>query len=149
MSAHPSRNSRLESWLPELADLHGPRILVVEDDRELEPLVRRAAGTLAPPVAVDWCTNTEAAHDLLATGFYDAVISDWRLDGDLSGIALRSECFELQPQAVFAMTSAYPLSRYLYSVGGRATPFLAKPFDLVRCRKFLRSLITSEEGAQS
>src|SRR5262249_19191669 len=137
MSAHPTRTSRWENWLPDLVELHGPRILVVEDDRELEPLVRRAAGSLIPPVAVDWCTSTQAAHELLASSFYAAVLAAGRRDGGLSGIALRSDCWELQPQAVFAMTSAYPLSRYLYSVGSHAIPFLAKPFDISRCRQFL------------
>jgi len=135
--------------LPELLHLHGPRLLVVEDDRELEPLVRRAADALRPPARVDWCTSTEQAHGLLETGFYDAVLADWNLEGGTVGFALRTDCWQFQPQAVFAMTSSYPLSRYLHSVGGAGIPFLAKPFDFGRCLDFLTSLLSSEEGAWS
>jgi DNA-binding NtrC family response regulator len=146
ISGHPAT---LAAWLPELLHLHGPRILVVEDDRELEPLVRRAAGALRPVARVDWCTSTEQAHALLTTRFYDAVVADWRLEGANAGLALRIDCWELQPQAVFAMTSSYPLSSYLHSVGHPGIPFLAKPFDLWRCREFLSSLLSDEEGASS
>jgi DNA-binding NtrC family response regulator len=142
---HPTQQTAVAPWLPELLHLHGPRILVVEDDRELEPLVRRAASGLEPAARIDWCTSTEQAHTLLAIRFYDAVLADWRLEGARAGIALRAECWQLQPQAVFAMTSSYPLSSYLHSVGRPGIPFLAKPFDLWRCREFLASLL--EEGA--
>ena len=147
---HETRQSGpLASWLPELVQLHGARILVVEDDRDLEPLVRRAAHTLLPPAAVDWCTSASHAHALLADRYYDAVIADWSLEGATAGLSLRAECWQLQPQAVFAMTSAYPLSRYLNSVGRPGIPFLAKPFDLWSCREFLSSLLAHEEGAES
>jgi DNA-binding NtrC family response regulator len=136
-------------WLPELLQLHGPRILVVEDDRELEPLVRRAAYMLRPVAQVDWCTSAEQARPLLESRFYDAVVADWCLEGADAGLALRAECWELQPQAVFAMTSSYPLSSYLHSVGRPGIPFLPKPFDVLRCREFLSSLLASEEGAES
>jgi DNA-binding NtrC family response regulator len=129
--------------------LHGRRILVVEDDRDLEPLVRRAAASLRPPASVDWCTSTEQAQTLLATRFYDAVLADWRLEGAHAGLELRADCWHLQPQAVFAMTSSYPLSSYLHSVGRPGIPFLAKPFDLWSCREFLSSLIADNEGADS
>jgi DNA-binding NtrC family response regulator len=136
-------------WLRELMHLHGPRILVVEDDLELEPLVRRAAASLHPPARIDWCTSTDQAHNLLSMGFYDAVLADWRLEGAHAGFELRAECWELQPQAVFAMTSSYPLSSYLHSVGRPGIPFLPKPYDLWRCREFLAELLTDEEGADS
>lgn len=144
-----SQEPAVAPWLPELLHLHGPRILVVEDDRELEPIVRRAAASLRPPAGVDWCTSTEEAQTLLSMRFYDAVIADWRLEGARAGLDLRIDCWNLQPQAVFAMTSSYPLSSYLHSVGRRGIPFLAKPFDLWRCRQFLESLLASEEGADA
>jgi hypothetical protein len=75
--------------------------------------------------------------------------ADWSLEGDDAGFALRADCWQLQPQAVFAMTSSYPLSRYLHSVGRPGIPFLAKPFDVWSCRAFLSSLLEREEGAES
>jgi DNA-binding NtrC family response regulator len=148
VAPHPQQSRAIASLLPELVQLHGARVLVVEDDRDLEPLVRRAAHTLVPPVAVDWATSARQAHALIANRFYDAVIADWSLEGATAGLSLRAECWQLQPQAVFAMTSAYPLSRYLRSVGRPGIPFLEKPFDLWSCREFLSSLL-GEEGAES
>jgi len=92
----PRRSAGIASWLPERVLLHGARILVVEDDRELEPLVRRAALTMVPPAAVDWCTSARHAHELLTTRYYDAVIADFCLEGSAAGLSLRAECWQLQ-----------------------------------------------------
>jgi DNA-binding NtrC family response regulator len=146
---NPTRRSpAIASWLPELLQLHGPLILVVEDDRDLEPLVRRAAASLVPRVSIDWCTSADTAHELLKRHFYDAVIADWQFERARAGLSLRADCWRYQPQAVFALTSAYPFDRYLQVVGQRGIPFLAKPFDLWRCREFLASLV-ADEGADS
>jgi DNA-binding NtrC family response regulator len=154
MNSHPlnfsARSSAIvESTLPELLRLHGPRMLVVEDDWDLEPLVRRAAASLSPAVAVDWCTSAEHARRLLANRYYDVVLADYVLEGDQAGLELRSDCWTFQPQAVFAMTSSYPLTEYLHSVGRPGCPFLAKPFDVWTCRKFVESLLGRDEGARS
>jgi len=130
-----------QSPLHELVRLHGPRLLVVEDDWSLEPLVRRAAHSLSPPVAVDWCTSTASARERLAHQFYDIVLADYLLDGPEAGLALRGDCWRLQPQAIFAMTSSYPLDEYLHGVGRPGSPFLPKPFDLWSCRSFVASLL--------
>lgn len=139
---------RLTDSLPELLRLHGPRMLVVEDDRDLEPLVRRAAESIRPCVSVDWCTSVEQARCLLRIAYYDVVLADYQLEGEQAGLALRRDCWELQPQAVFAMTSAYPLPDYLHSVGHPGCPFLAKPFDVWTCRRFVSSLLAREAGAR-
>jgi DNA-binding NtrC family response regulator len=138
--------SILADSLPELLRLHGPRILVVEDDRDLEPLVRRSVGTLEPRVTVDWCTSAEQARRLLCVRYYDAVLADYQLEGTRAGLSLRSDCWELQPQATFAMTSSYPLSEYLHSVGRPGSPFLPKPFDAWACRDFIASLLEPDDG---
>jgi DNA-binding response OmpR family regulator len=144
-----ARSSAIANSLPELLRLHVPRILVVEDDRDLEPLVRRAAATLSPPVAIDWCTSADEARALLELRYYDAVLADYVLEGAGSGLSLRTDVWKLQPQALFAMTSSYPLADYLHSVGRAGCPFMAKPFDVWTCRRFLRTLLVVEEGADS
>lgn len=121
------------------------RMLVVEDDRDLEPLVRRAMAALDPPVEVDWCSATPLAYGYLARGFYDLVLVDYLLEGSRAGITLRSACWELQPQAVFAMTSCYPLTEYLRSVGRPGTPFLPKPFGARQLSGFVLSLLGEAE----
>lgn len=134
------------SSLTELLRLHTPRMLVVEDDHDLEPLVRRAAGSIDPAVNVDWCSSAEAARELLARRYYDVVLADYVLEGCDAGLALRADCWQLQPQAVFAMTSSYPLQDYLHSVGRPGSPFLPKPFDLWSLRRFVASLLVREGG---
>lgn len=134
------------SSLTELLRLHSPRMLVVEDDRDLEPLVRRAASSLDPPVAVDWCRSADAARALLERRYYDVVLADYVLEGHDAGLALRADCWRLQPQAVFAMTSSYALQDYLHSVGRPGSPFLPKPFDLWSLRRFVASLLVREGG---
>lgn len=123
-----------------------PRMLVVEDDRELEPLVRRTLTALETPVDIDWCCATSLAYGYLAREFYDLVLVDYLLEGSRAGITLRSACWELQPQAVFAMTSSYPLPEYLRSVGRPGTPFLPKPFGTRELRTFVLSLL-EESGS--
>jgi DNA-binding response OmpR family regulator len=147
MNANPLGFDPRASIVPELLQLHQPRMLVVEDDWDLEPIVRRAVCSLDPPVAVDWCTSVEQAHERLLRRYYDVVLADYVLEGDRAGIALRSECWELQPQAVFAMTSSWPLAEYLHSIGRPGSPFLAKPFDVWRCRAFVAALLRREDGA--
>jgi DNA-binding NtrC family response regulator len=137
---------QLADALPELLSLHGPRMLVVEDDRDLEPVVRRAAAAVQPAVWVDWCTRVDHARRLLRLRYYDVVLADYQLEGNAAGLALRGDCSELQPQAVFAMTSSYPLSDYLHSVGRPGSPFLAKPFDVWTCRQFVESLLVHEDA---
>jgi hypothetical protein len=44
------------------------------------------------------------------------------------------------------MTSSYPLSDYLHSVGRPGSPFLAKPFDVWTCRQFVESLLVHEDA---
>jgi len=133
----------LTQWFSEQALCHEPRMLVVEDDRDLEPVIRRVVHSIRDDVSVDWATGTRAARRLLASRFYDIVLVDQCLGDESSGLRLRGQCWEKQPQAIFAAMSAWPLSDYLHSVGGAGTPFLRKPFTLSECRTFLRSMLRS------
>ena len=134
------------SRLAEPLRLDGPRLLAVEDDADLEPLVRRAVEGLDPPVALDWCRSTVQAYGYLAREYYDLVLVDYLLEGSRAGLTLRSTCWELQPQAIFAMTSSYPLNDYLHSVGRAGTPFLPKPFGARQLRRFIGGLLQQEDG---
>ncbi len=131
----------LTDWFSERALCHEPRMLVVEDDRDLEPVMRRVARSIRPDVTIDWVSDAGSARSLLGIYYYDVVLVDQCLGDDGSGLSLRARCWEIQPQAIFAVMSAWPLSDYLHSVGGAGTPFLRKPFALVDCRAFLRALL--------
>jgi len=137
---------QLIDWFSEEVLCHEPRMLVVEDDLDLEPVIRRLAHAIRPDVTIDWVGDAQSARALLQEHCYDAVLVDQCLGEEGSGLGLRSRCWESQPQAIFAVMSAWPLSDYLHSVGGAGTPFLRKPFALAECRAFLRSLLRARRG---
>jgi len=132
---------KLIDWFSERALCHEARMLVVEDDLDLEPVMRRVVRSIRPEVTVDWVGDAQSARSLLGIHFYDVVLVDQCLGEEGSGLGLRARCWESQPQAIFAVMSAWPLSDYLHSVGGAGTPFLRKPFALADCRAFLRALL--------
>jgi DNA-binding response OmpR family regulator len=134
-------NEKLIDWFSEQVLCHEPRMLVVEDDRDLEPVLRRVVQSMRPDVLVDWAGDARTARALLGSRFYDIVLVDQCLGEEDSGLSLRGQCWEKQPQAIFAAMSVWPLSDYLLSVGGEGIPFLRKPFTLPECRAFLRSLL--------
>jgi DNA-binding response OmpR family regulator len=139
-------NDKLIDWFSEKALCHEPRMLVVEDDRDLEPVLRRVVHSIRSDVSVDWAGDVQTARTLLGSRFYDVVLVDQCLGEGGSGLGLRARCWEKQPQAIFAVMSAWPLSDYLHSVGGAGTPFLRKPFAPSECRAFLRSLLRVPSG---
>ena len=140
-STQTGSKDKLIDWFSERALCHEPRMLVVEDDRDLEPVVRRMVGSIRSDVTVDWVGDAQSARELIDEHFYDVVLVDQCLGEEGSGLSLRARCWEKQPQAIFAVMSAWPLSDYLHSVGGSGTPFLRKPFALHECRRFLRALL--------
>ncbi|MDH3520052.1 MAG: hypothetical protein OEM49_06295 [Myxococcales bacterium] len=147
-STQTALNRQLTDWFSEQALCHEPRMLVVEDDFDLEPVIRRLIHWIRPELTVDWVGDARTARDFLEGHFYDIVLVDQCLGEEGSGLGLRARCWESQPQAIFAVMSAWPLSDYLHSVGGAGTPFLRKPFTLGECRAFLRSLLRAPRRAR-
>ncbi len=114
------------------------RILVVEDDPDLWPLLRRFSQQLDPTLEVDVCGSPpEARIRLAAQVRYDAVVSDFCLPRPGDGYGLRSSIESLQPWARFGMISALMGFR-----PPREIPYLPKPFTPAQYRVFLRELLT-------
>jgi DNA-binding NtrC family response regulator len=116
--------------------IRSPRILVVEDDPAIIPLVTRALVQLDPDIVLDWAFNAEDARSALASGGYEAVLADFVLADSDSGYSLLSECREYQPNARFAMMSSLPIAPPEKTAG-----FLRKPFAVSQCRSFLADLL--------
>jgi len=142
-------SAKLGDWFSERALHHEPRMLVVEDDSDLEPVLRRLLDSIRPEVALDWARDARSAREFLDAYFYDVVLVDQALGEGGSGLGLRPLCWERQPQAIFAVMSAWPLSDYLHSVGGAGTPFLHKPFAVGECRAFLSALLRTPQRTRS
>ena len=115
--------------------LRSPRLLVIEDDPSIIPLLTRALIQLDPDIVLDWACNADEGRSALASCDYDAVLADFMLADSESGLALYEDCQALQPDACFAMMSALPIR-----LPERRFRFLRKPFDVDDCRRFLADL---------
>ncbi len=120
----------------------GPRLLVVEDDKDLMTFLRRIAFRVEPDLAVDWAGSVADARKLMHRQPYDLVLADYVLDTHESGLVLRSWLERRYPQVGFAMMSAYPIGDYL-AYSGPGCPFLPKPFTVKECRRFLSQTLAN------
>lgn len=116
--------------------IHSPRILVIEDDPGMLPLVSRGLALVDPDYAIDWVTTADEGRTALVSGEYRAVLADFILADSESGFSLHADCRILQPDARFAMMSALPIS-----LPENAYGLLRKPFDVAECRTFLEGLV--------
>ncbi|MCR9095486.1 MAG: hypothetical protein NXI30_14795 [bacterium] len=116
--------------------LRSPRMLVIEDDPMVIPLIARALHQLDPDVVLDWARDAEEGRSALASADYYAVLADFMLADSESGYSLLGSCRFLQPAARFAMMSALPISTPQHAFG-----FLRKPFGVKECEAFLADLL--------
>lgn len=137
----PKEEPWTESDWTSAVSLRSPRILVVEDDEDLRAIFEKIVHAVSSYVDIDWAGNVDIAQGFMFEQLYDIVIADYLLGGEESGLSLRPLCESRQPQATFAMMSAYPLADLLPSVGGARSPFLRKPFTTTECRRFVRKLL--------
>lgn len=116
----------LDSW----------RMLVIEDDLQLLPLIARAAQGIDPDLVIDWAVDRDEARSAMLESQYDAVLADYLLPGSPSGFTVHRDCRRLQPHSRFAMMSSMDIP---IPVGCHG--FLKKPFGIVGCREFLYDLL--------
>ena len=128
----PPKRTHTDTW----PSLHAPRLLVVEDDVQLMPLLGRALHWVDPDVVLDWATDVGQARSAIVENEYRAILADFMLADSDSGLSIYADCRALQPEARFAMMSALPISLPVVAVG-----LLYKPFDLGRVCDFLRRLL--------
>lgn len=110
--------------------------LVVEDDADLEPVLRRVLHAVDPVLRLDWATSVGEAVRLLQDRRYALVVADYLL-GNETGTVLRRWLERHSPHVPFAMISALPLSSELMRPDGTRVPFLPKPFSVRDLYRFL------------
>jgi DNA-binding NtrC family response regulator len=117
------------------------RLLVVEDDPDLRPVLERAARLVDPELRVDWAVSVPEAIQQLNLGEYELVLTDYLLDERGSGFTLRSWCDYHRPRLRVAMMSAYPIG----DAGSRPEigRFLRKPFTMQQLWAFLRAALAA------
>ena len=143
----PSSEPIAPSIPPPVPDAAAPllRILVVEDDRELEMPITRALRTLHPGVEVEWFEDADRVYWQLARQHYDLVIADVWLRGATNGIRLWRLCRNLAPQVPFVLMSASGADLGLRQLGPDGPRFLPKPFSLESFRACVQAALEPTE----
>jgi two-component system copper resistance phosphate regulon response regulator CusR len=118
------------------------RVLVVEDDAALGPLVRR--GLQQQRLAVDLVGSVREAIDAATITTYDVVCLDLGLpDGDGLDLCrrLRSQDPLLQrPRRILALTARDAVADRVAGLDAGADDYLVKPFDLAELLARIRAL---------
>jgi len=118
------------------------RLLVVDDDRELLPIVRRAARLVLHDLQVDCAPTAEEARSLLSGRAYDVVLLDYYLDGDERGVDLVRLARRSQRDAVIAMMSSTGVRGLLDRTRhDRRLKLLPKPFTAAVVHHFLHDAL--------
>jgi DNA-binding response OmpR family regulator len=128
--------ARLPGTLMRLLD---ERVLVVEDDADLEPIFRRVLHSIDPELRLLWARSAGEAIRLLQGRPVGFVVADYML-GDAPGSQVQRWLERQAPKVPFAMISALPLSTELLRSDGTRVPFLPKPFSVDSLIQFLTRL---------
>lgn len=103
--------------------LNEKRVLIVEDDPTIYPILARMIHRLNPRVDIEFTVSAEGAQDLLQglRQKYDVILSDISLAGKKTGIDLANETYSALAPVPIVLTSSTPGFK-------SRLPFLAKPF---------------------
>jgi len=123
------------------------RVLIVEDDVELQPPVERVMSRLSEPVEIEWAQSAPEAIARLLAHDFDLVLADFLLDERGSGFAVRGWCERHRPDVRFAMMSAVAPPDYRAAAGPEPVPFLPKPFSTRDLHGFLEGVLSDPPGA--
>lgn len=153
MSRDNCRVDGEERKRPETAD---NRVMIVEDDLALRPVITRAIEQIDTSIHVDWELSGEAAlrHleergrgvepediDQKVTHIgkyrkaqpYRLIVADVFLDGAVTGIDFWNYCQREYPQIPVVVTSALPVGEFLHRMekhNMQVPTFLSKPLSL-------------------
>lgn len=126
------------------------RILIVEDDRSCETILKQIIHSVDPGAQVDWVESGEVAALTLVQerskgAPYSLVISDIALSGKLTGIDVWKIYSEFSPLPPVVLTSSIPIPKYFEAVGrGPDVPiYLPKPFYAEECRQIIRRFMAN------
>jgi DNA-binding NtrC family response regulator len=126
---------------PQYFGLDPRKILVVEDDPFLKPLITGIVHSVDHEARVRWVADVDSAKYLLSCEPFKLVISDFVLDGPENGYDLWKFCKDRFPAVAFVMVSA--LSRQVLSsyfamhAVLEAPPLLSKPLRPRICQDLL------------
>nr|USU34376.1 response regulator [Methylobacterium sp. OTU13CASTA1] len=121
-----------------LADGHGTRVLVVEDNEEVGAFATQALRELGYETA--WAMNAEKALEMLqAPPGFDVIFSDVVMPG-MNGIDMAREIRHRHPGMPVVLASGY--SHVLAEEGTHGFPFLKKPYSVEDLSRILRRAVS-------
>lgn len=122
------------------------RILVVEDEPDLQSLLARALR--AQGYAVDTASDGEQALFKAQTWDYDALVLDWMLPR-MDGISVLRELRRKKKTPVLLLTARDTTDDRVTGLDGGADDFVIKPFEIKELLARLRAIIRRSVGATS
>ncbi len=121
-----------------LADGHGTRVLVVEDNEEVGSFGTQALRELGYETV--WARNAEQALDILRDrAEFDVIFSDVVMPG-MNGIDMARRIRRSHPGMPVVLASGY--SHVLAEEGTHGFPFLRKPYSVEDLSRILRSAVS-------
>ena len=133
MAAEPVREP------PPLAERHGTRVLVVEDNAEVGAFATQALQELG--YVTHWVTDAQRALDALArdSAGFEVVFSDVVMPG-MNGIDLGHAIRRKWPDLPIVLTSGY--SHVLAEEGSHGFELLRKPYSVADLSRILRLAVS-------
>lgn len=127
-------------------------VLVLEDDRALETVIRRVLRSIDPGLGVRWASSLDEAYCELGEIKYEVgnqpslILSDIYLPNMDSGTSLWEHCQRRFPDVPFAFMSSLAADRYinLFKSSSNLPPFISKPFSILECKEVLGGLLYSK-----
>ena len=116
-----------------------PRILLVEDDVDVQAVISEFLGTLGHNVFS--AASAEQARRILESGPVDLALIDCLMNGE-QGNSLAEHLLQLGIPTI--LTSGDP--HYLEALPEQALPFLAKPFRLADLEKLILPIFQTHSG---
>ena len=122
-------------------------VLLVEDEPHiLDLLADYLAGEGYRVLEAD-CAKR--AFEILASKPHlDLLVTDFRLPGGVSGVAIAEPALKLRPEMKVIFISGYPIE--IYETGSsvaRSAPVLAKPFSLDSLRSQIQQVLAGDAAA--
>ena len=128
-------------------DYKEAKVLIVEDDRTLEPLWHFIVESVLPGVGIDWVTSGELAM-LLDSHEYGLIISDIFLGGAKTGLDVWQK-FSKNEGAIFILMSVLSTKRLEILADGLDLPaYLQKPTDPNQAIASVRALILANSRSE-
>jgi response regulator of citrate/malate metabolism len=130
-----------------LSTFESPRILIVEDDKTLEPIWSFITTKADKKSQIDWATSELEAEDLIFEAMreghqYDLVVIDIFLEGSKTGLDLYEKFGHLfhNKMIITSGTDYGHYAEYL-NTGSNAPYCLEKPFSAERCVEIVKKML--------